>query len=229
MTIPQHIAIIPDGNRRWAKAKGLLSFEGHKQATEKTIPELLEKAAELGVKYITFWALSTENLTKREKDEVNGLFTLGKMFLKKRLDDLHKNGVRVKCIGNLPGLPEDIQETIKKAIETTKYNTKITFIIAINYGGRDEIMRAMQKVMNMRFLAGSVNKENFFQFLDTNGTPDPDLIIRTGGEQRLSGFMLWQCEYSEFYFSDLLFPDFNGKELEKAVDEFSARQRRFGK
>ncbi len=229
MSIPKHVAIIPDGNRRWAKSKNIPALEGHKTAFEKTLPALLEKADQLGVEFFTFWALSTENFIKRNKMEIEGLLSLGKFFYSHKLDELKRNGVKIKFIGDINILPEDTQAIIKKTTEETKKNSNITFIIAVNYGGRDELMRAMQKVVNMNYLSKSVNKENFGQFLDTNGVPDPDLIIRTGGEMRLSGFMPWQTIYSELYFTDILFPDFNQEELEKAVTEFSNRQRRFGK
>jgi len=229
MNIPKHIAVIPDGNRRWANRNHLLPIMGHKKAFEETLPDLLEKAQELGIKYFTFWALSTENLVKRSPKEVEALFTLGRNFYGKKLQELKEKGVQIRFIGNIPDLPADIQKIIKDATEETKNNTKITFIIAINYGGKDEVMRALQKVISMNYLAKSVNKENFDQFLDTNGIPDPDLIIRTGGEKRLSGFMMWQSTYSEFYFSDLFFPDFTPEELERALEYFNDVKRNFGK
>ena len=226
---PKHIAIIPDGNRRWAKNKGLPTFEGHREAVDKTIPELLEKAAELGVEYITFWALSTENFKKRGEDEIQGIFSLGKLFFKNRMKKFHDNGVCVKFIGDLKNVPTDIQEIIENSTEQTKENTKITFIIAVNYGGRDEIVRAVKKIMQLNNANTIITKDNFGQFLDTKDIPDPDIIIRTGGEKRLSGFMLWQNDYSEIYFSDLFFPDFKKEELEKAVIDFQSRDRRYGK
>lgn len=220
--MPRHIAIIPDGNRRWAKEKGLPTFEGHRIAAEKTFPDLIEKLAHLGVNYFTFWALSTENIAKRSSRELNKLFNLMRYFLKNKLAEFKKKGVRLKIIGNIQPLPKDIRKNISKAVVETEDNEKITLILALNYGGKDEIIRAIKKVQ-------SLNKENFSNFLDTNGIPDPDLIIRTGGEKRLSGFMLWQSEYSELYFTDTYFPDFTPEELEKAINDYSLRQRRFGK
>jgi undecaprenyl diphosphate synthase len=173
--------------------------------------------------------MSTENRLKRSVSEVEGLFSLGKLFYAKRLNEFVKRGIRLQFIGDTAQLSPEIRSIMKDSAEKTKNNTKITLVIALNYGGRDEVIRALQKVNAMNFLAKSVNKDNFGQFLDTNGIPDPDLIIRTGGEKRLSGFMLWQSEYSELYFSDLFFPDFSPKELEKAVDEFNNRKRNFGK
>lgn len=225
----RHIAIIPDGNRRWAKQKGLPAVSGHKTAFEETLPSLVEKAANIGVKYFTFWALSTENLVKRSKNEIDALFTLGKLFYKKRLTEFKQKGIRILFIGDTYSLPKDIQEIIRNTVETTKNGETITLIIAINYGGRDELIRALQKVVSINHLASSVNKNNFEQFLDTKGIPDPDLIIRTGGEKRLSGFMPWQSIYSELYFTDLFFPDFSPEELEKAVVNFAERKRNFGK
>ena len=230
MDIPlKHVAIIPDGNRRWAKQRGMPTLEGHRAAFEETLPALLEKAEDLGIKYFTFWALSTENLVKREKSEISGLFSLGKIFYAKKLKELKEKGLRIKFIGDTQSLSPDIQEIIRSSTEQTKDNTNLTLIIAINYGGRDELMRAMQKVSSMNYLRESVNKDNFEQFLDTAGIPDPDLIIRTGGEKRMSGLYPWQSVYSELYFSDLFFPDFNGTELEKAMEEYHGRKRNFGK
>lgn len=225
--IPTHIAIIPDGNRRWAASKGLPSFEGHRVGADKTLPALIEKAGELGIKYFTFWALSTENLVKRSPDEVSNLYKLIRFFVQVKLNDIHKKGARIKMIGNLHTLPDDIQKGITQAVEKTKDNTKITVIFAVNYGGRDEMIRAIKKINSSEI--DTVNKNNFGGYLDTADIPDPDLIIRTGGEKRLSGFMLWQSEYSEMDFADEFFPDFSPARLEKCVNDFSQRQRRFGK
>lgn len=227
MKIPTHIAIIPDGNRRWAKSKGLPSFEGHRTAADNVLPALMEKAGELGVKYFTFWALSTENLIKRSPEEVNNLLKLIRFFVKVKLNDMHKKGAQIRMMGNLHTLPEDIQKDIANAIEKTKNNQKIIATFAVNYGGRDEIIRAIKKIPDTEIQ--SIDKSNFGSYLDTANIPDPDLIIRTGGEKRLSGFMLWQSEYSEFDFLDIFFPDFSPQILEKCVEDYSQRQRRFGK
>jgi len=218
---PRHIAIIPDGNRRWAKKKGLPSFEGHRFAAENTLTELIEKVGQLEIEYFTFWALSTENLIKRKGQELTNLFNLIRVFLKQKLPQFKKKGVRLKFIGNLNALPEDIQQGIKKGVDATKTNSKTTLIVGLNYGGRDEILRAVKKLPDQNRRTKILNKDDFNKYLDTKDIPDPDLIIRTGGEKRLSGFMLWQSEYSELYFSDKMFPDFNGLELEKAVQEYS--------
>jgi len=229
---PKHIAIIPDGNRRWARKQNLPVFEGHRFAAEKTLPKLIKKLQGLGIKYSTFWALSTENLIKRTKDEIKALMRLLRYFLKNKTGELHRQGIKIRIIGNREGLPFDIQEQIRKTEELTKNNQGMTIIFAINYGGRDEIIRAVDKWRkNSKFQIpnSKLKKEDLEKFLDTAGIPDPDLIIRTGGEKRLSGFMLWQSEYSELYFSDVFFPDFSEKELEKAIKDFALRKRRFGK
>ena len=227
--IPKHIAIIPDGNRRWAKMRGLPTFEGHRAAAEKTLPSLIEKAAQLGVKYFTFWALSSENISKRTKQEIKHLLYLIRYAINKQINEFKKKDVRLQVIGDLDKLPQDIQEGIIKAVNETKDNKRIVLILGINYGGRDEIIRAIKKIYNSEFTIQNLTKDNFGEFLDTENIPDPDLIIRTGGEKRLSGFMLWQSEYSELYFSDLYFPDFSQKKLEEAIQDYSLRQRRFGK
>lgn len=220
--LPRHVAIIPDGNRRWARGKGMPTIEGHRYAAQTTFPNLANELARLGIKYFTFWALSTENLTGRSKEELDNLFELIRFFLKNKLKEFKKKETKFKTIGDLTRLPEDLQKEIFKIVEDTKENKKMTVILGLNYGGRDEIIRAIKKGQNL-------TKENFANYLDTVGIPDPDLIIRTGGEKRLSGFMLWQSEYSELYFSDLYFPDFTAKELEKSIKNYLQRQRRFGK
>lgn len=220
--LPKHVAIIPDGNRRWAKERGKPALEGHRYAAQTTLPNLTDELERLGIKYFTFWALSTENLTGRSKEELNNLFDLIRFFLRNKLKEFKKKQVRFKTIGDLTSLPEDLQKKILKITKDTEENKKMTIILGLNYGGRDEIIRAIKKAKNL-------TKENFANYLDTAGIPDPDLIIRTGGEKRLSGFMLWQSEYSELYFTDLFFPDFTAKELEKAIKNYSERQRRFGK
>ncbi|OGK24461.1 di-trans,poly-cis-decaprenylcistransferase [Candidatus Roizmanbacteria bacterium RIFCSPLOWO2_01_FULL_37_12] len=229
MNVPTHIAIIPDGNRRWAKKRGLPTYQGHRFAAEKNLPDLLEKAGNLGVKYFTFWALSTENLEKRTKNEVDRLLNLTRFFLKNKIKEFKKKGVRMTMIGNLKKLPKDIQDLITQSLEQTKNNKKMTVVFALNYGGREEIIRAVKRIQNSEFRIQNLNSDKFCNFLDTKGIPDPDLIIRTGGEKRLSGFLPWQSVYSELYFSDLFFPDFSANELEKAVRDYSLRQRRFGK
>jgi undecaprenyl diphosphate synthase len=222
--LPKHIAIIPDGNRRWAKEKGLPTFEGHRFAAENIFPKLIKEFLRLKIKYFSFWALSTENLLKRSPEEIKKLFNLMEYFLKKKGDELNKKNIKIKVIGDLEKLPTHLQKEIEKIIKKTEKNTMMEVILAINYGGRDEIIRAIKKIKDVK----TISKENFDSYLDTAGIPPPDLIIRTGGEKRLSGFMLWQSEYSELYFTDVYFPDFNPQELEKAINNYLLRQRRFG-
>jgi len=229
MIIPTHIAIIPDGNRRWARKKGLPTLQGHKYAAEKTLPDLLEKASNIGIKYFTFWALSTENLKKRTKNEVQALLSLMKYFLKNKVNEFKKKDIKLMTIGDLKKLPQDIQSLISKSIKETEKNKKMTVIFGINYGGRDEVIRAINKVKSQKSKVKRLTEEQLNKYLDTAGIPDPDMIIRTGGEKRLSGFLPWQSVYSELYFSELFFPDFKARELEKAVEDYSFRQRRFGK
>jgi len=222
--LPKHIAIIPDGNRRWAKKKGLPTFEGHRFAAENTLLKLVDKLLQLKIKYFTFWALSTENLLKRSSKEIKNLFSLMEYFLRQKGEELNKKNIKIKVIGDLEKLPTHLQKEIEKIIKKTEKNTMMEIILAINYGGRDEIVRAIKKIKDVK----AISKENLDHYLDTAGIPPPDLIIRTGGEKRLSGFMLWQSEYSELYFTDVYFPDFNPQELEKAINNYLLRQRRFG-
>lgn len=212
-----------DGNRRWAKEHGLPILEGHRRVADKILEPLIEHAAKRGVKYITFWAFSTENW-QRSAQEVRGIMTIFRHVIKKRWARLHEKGVRVKTIGNLSKFPIDIKNALEDVVEQTKNNTKITAVFALNYGGRDEIIRAINRVDSCQLSA-----ESFSQFLDTSGIPDPELIIRTGGEQRLSGFLLWQSQYSELYFPTWYMPDFTPERLDEAIEEFQKRKRRFGK
>jgi|SRR3989339_371575 len=229
----QHIAIIPDGNRRWAKQKGKPLFEGHRYAADHTIPQLYDTVMELGVSYCTIWALSPENYSKRSKVEIQNLLQLLHLFLYKHIDEMNEKGIRVNIIGNTEVFPEKIQKDLAFALSKTRNNTKLTLTFALNYGGRDEIIRAIHKVQSsIRKLTGKaqhIGKDEFESFLDTADIPDPDLIIRTGGEKRTSGFMLWQAEYAEYAFLDMMFPDFSPKDLRTCVAGFYNRQRRFGK
>jgi undecaprenyl diphosphate synthase len=225
---PSHIAIIPDGNRRWAREKSLAPFEGHRVASEKVLPDLLEQAAENGVKYFTFWALSTENLIRRPKNELQNLFRLLRIFLKQQVKKLKAKGIKLKVIGDITKLPNDIQDLIHNAILDTAKNTKITFIVGLNYGGRDEIFRAMKKMLKDNPKIESIEKDSLDDYLDTGDIPDPDFIIRTGGQKRLSGFLLWQSEYAEFSFVDTYFPDMNKGAFQKCLDDFSNRVRKYG-
>ncbi len=222
--IPQHIAIIMDGNRRWAREHGLPILEGHRRVADKVIEPLIEYAAKRGVKYMTFWAFSTENW-QRSAQEVRGIMAIFRHVIKKRWARLHEKGVRVLVIGDLSKFPQDIQKALDDVVGQTKNNTTITAVFALNYGGRDEIVRAIRKLLSN----SELNEETLASLLDTSGIPDPELIIRTGGEQRLSGFLLWQSEYSELYFPTWYMPDFTPERLDEAIDEFGKRKRRLGR
>ena len=230
--IPKHVAIIMDGNRRWAKKRGLPPIAGHSQAADKTLETLIEHAGELGIKYLTLWAFSTENWG-REETEVTGLMNLFRKALMTKVERFIAKGARLQLIGDMSRFAPDIQEGMRKAIAASEQNTKITVTFALNYGGRDEILRAVSKLLeknsNLEFRIQNLDEQYFSQRLDTAGMPDPELIIRTGGEQRLSGFLLWQAAYSELLFVDTLFPDFGPTELDAAIENYQGRQRRFGK
>jgi len=210
--IPKHIALIMDGNRRWARKKGLSVLEGHK-AGEDRIEPIIDCALEWGIPYLTFWAFSTENWRRSQK-EVTFLLNLYRKDLSKRVDNFHKKNVKINIIGNLSMFPEDIQEKTRQWVDKTKDNKKITVNIALSYGGRDEIIRAINKLPEQ---IDNLTIEQFSNYLDTANQPDPDLLIRTGGEKRLSGFLLWQLEYTELYFTDTLWPDFTVEEFKKAL------------
>lgn len=230
MRVPDHVAIILDGNGRWAKKRFLPRNMGHAQGS-KMVERIIEDAFDMGIKYLTVYAFSTENW-RRPKDEVDALMKLLRDYLKTCIKRANKNNMRVRVIGDVTGLSEDLREKIEQLEEASKGNTGINFTIALNYGSRDEMIRAMKKMAD-DLLAGTLKKEEitedmFAGYLDTKGIPEPDLMIRTSGEQRLSNFMLWQLAYTEFYFTDVLWPDFNKKELKKAVEYYNGRERRFG-
>ena len=231
-TLPKHIAIIMDGNRRWAKQHGLELFRGHEQVANRVVKELVEQCVRRGVSYVTFWAFSTENW-QRDDDEVSWIMQLFRQAFTKNAAELHEAGVRLNMIGDLQKFPNDIQENVRHWLELSKSNTAITVTFALNYGGRDEILRATRQLAKQvgagEVAADGITEEVFAAALDTHDMPDPDLIIRPGGEKRLSGLLPWQSVYSELYFTDVLMPDFNGAELDKALADYAARQRRFGK
>ena len=229
MRVPNHIAIILDGNGRWAKKRGMPRSYGHVKGCEN-LEDICEVAKELGVKYLTVYAFSTENW-KRSKEEVDGLMKLFRNYLKKCIKISQKNNMRVKVIGDVSAFDPDIQESIAKLEHFSKDFTELHFQIALNYGSRDEITRAVNRMLEDQKagkLETPVEEETISNYLDTAGIPDPDLMIRTSGEQRLSNYLLWQLAYAEFYFTDTLWPDFNKKELEKAVEFYQSRDRRFG-
>lgn len=230
MNIPNSVAIILDGNGRWAKSKGLPRKMGHVQGG-KNVEEMLYVADELGIKYFTVYAFSTENW-KRSADEVEALMALLKEYLLSGFRKAAKNNVRIRIIGDKTGLAPDLQKIIAELEEDSKDNTGLNFQIAINYGSRDEIIRMMQKagkdIEDGLLKPEDIDEAYIANHLDTAGIPDPDLLIRTSGEQRLSNFLLWQLAYTEFYFCDCHWPDFNKEELLKAIECYNKRDRRFG-
>ncbi len=230
LKIPAHVAIILDGNGRWAKKRGLPRNMGHAEGC-RTVERTVEDAARLGIRYLTVYGFSTENW-KRDAEEVGALMQLFRYYMKRLLNIAKKNNVRVKMIGERSRFAQDIIDGINRLEEETRDNTGLTFIIAVNYGSRDEIVRAVRKMANDcvqgKLEAEAIGEETVSGYLDTAGIPDPDLLIRTSGEQRLSNYLLWQLAYTEFYFTDVLWPDFNKEELVKAIEKYSRRDRRFG-
>ena len=228
--IPAHVAIILDGNGRWAKEKGMPRNYGHMQGA-KAVEDILVDARDMGIKYLTVYAFSTENWSRPEA-EVSALMTILRNYLKTSIKKSMKNNVRCRVIGERSVLSEDIRKAIEELENATAGNTGLTFTIAINYGSRDEITRAVRKVAK-RVEAGEIKAEDITEKdiadnLDTNFLPDPDLLIRTCNEQRISNYLLWQCAYTEFYFTPVAWPDFNKAELEKAVEAYAGRNRKFG-
>ena len=230
MEIPKHVAIILDGNGRWAKSKGLPRNAGHVQGA-RVVEDMCEITYNMGIQYFTVYAFSTENWS-RPKDEVDALMKLLRNYTVNAKKRANKNNMCVRVIGDKTGLDWDLQESIRDLEESTKNNTGLHFQIAINYGGRDEITRAVRRlsadVAEGKLEADSVTEETLNSYLDTAGLPDPDLLIRTCGEQRISNFLLWQLAYTEFYFCDKAWPDFNKKELERAIESYNTRNRKFG-
>lgn len=228
--IPQHVAIILDGNGRWAKKRFLPRNMGHAQGA-KVVEQICEDAHNLGIKYLTVYAFSTENW-KRPEDEVKALMKLLDKYLKNCLERSKKNNMRVRVIGDISQLSEKLQKQILELEEKSADCTGLTFTVALNYGGRDELIRAMKKMTNDvksgKLDSDDISEEIFSNYLDTKDIPDPDLMIRTSGEQRISNYLLWQLAYTEFYFTDVLWPDFNKKELEKAIAYYGERDRRYG-
>jgi undecaprenyl diphosphate synthase len=247
--ILKHVGIIMDGNRRWARERNLPVFEGHRVGEQKIEP-IIDKAILIGISHLTFWAFSTENWKRNEK-EIHFLLNLFRIVLEKKISIFHEKNVKLNIIGDISKFPKDIRLSTAQWMEKTRNNKKITVNIALNYGGRDEIIRAISKMRSNsnssrhsgihdsvilknsgtesgQFPISNFDNSYFNRFLDTAGQPDPELIIRTGGVKRLSGFMLWQSEYSELYFSDLNWPDFSVPEFEKAIDYYTGCQRRFG-
>lgn len=230
LKIPQHVAIILDGNGRWAKKKGMPRNYGHVQGA-KNVEVICEEAYRMGIQYLTVYAFSTENWN-RPKDEVDALMKLLRNYMKTCLTTAKKNRMCVRVIGDKTGLDEDIRSRIAELEEATKDNDGLHFQIALNYGGRDEIVRAVKKaceqVKDGTLTTEDITAESFGELLDTHGLPEPDLLIRTCNEQRISNFLLWQLAYTEFYFTEVPWPDFTKEELVKAVEAYNHRDRRYG-
>lgn len=230
MNVPNHIAIILDGNGRWAKAKGMPRSYGHVKGCAN-LETICDDMKELGVKYLTVYAFSTENW-KRSREEVEGLMKLFRNYLKKCIKIAERNKMCVRVIGDVTGFDEDIQQKIKELEEFSKDYTELHFQIALNYGSRDEITRGMRRLAqdaaDGKLKPEEIDENVIESYLDTAGIPDPDFLIRTSGEQRLSNYLLWQLAYTEFYFTDVAWPDFDKKELIKAIEMYNQRDRRFG-
>ena len=225
-TIPRHVAIIMDGNGRWAAERGLPRVEGHRAGTEN-IRRIIEGCVELGVKVLTLYAFSTENW-RRPDDEVSGLMEILGEVIDRETAELHANGVRLRHIGNLDGLPPSLQMRVLYAVELTAENTRLTLNVAFNYGGRREIVEAVRRLIQDGLRPEDVDEERFSSYLYTAELPDPDLIIRTAGEMRLSNFLLWQAAYAEYWSTARYWPDFDRDDLVRAVQDFGHRARRFG-
>lgn len=225
--IPTHVAIIMDGNGRWARQRGWPRLAGHRAGVEN-MRRALESAVEFGIQVLTIYAFSTENWGRPE-DEVHGLLNIIDEVLQREVPQLNKNGVRLRHMGSVEGLGERTREAVRRAIELTKANNRITLNVAFNYGGRAEILEAVRRMLRDHVTPDQVNESLFSNYLYSAGLPDPDLIIRTAGEMRLSNFLIWQSAYSEYYTTATLWPDFDKQELYNALLAFSQRQRRFGK
>lgn len=233
MPVPQHIAIIMDGNGRWAQKQGIPRIAGH-NAGMKSLKETVRSCGELGVAYLTVYAFSTENW-KRPEDEVTGIFRIMVHYISKELKELHRENVRVNVIGDWSSIPEDAKKSMLEALETTKNNTGLVFTIALNYGGRRDIVNAVRALAKETEAAGGslaqlqeLDEAVLEKYISTADIPDPDIIIRTGGEMRISNFLLWQCAYSEFLFTEKYWPDFDRAELIRCIEIYNGRHRRYG-
>lgn len=228
--LPRHIAIIMDGNGRWAKKRSLGRIKGHQKGME-SVREVVKNCRELGIQVLTLYAFSVENWN-RPKTEINALMRLLKHYVRSEIKELHRNNIRINCIGNLQNLPEDVQKVVAEAIDKTRDNSGMVLNIALSYGGRDEILHAVAKLVQHAINNGldlaALTEDTFSRELYTAGLPDPDLLIRTSGEMRISNFLLWQMAYTELYVTDVLWPDFKKEDLFKALLDYQKRQRRFG-
>ena len=229
--LPEHVAVIMDGNGRWAKTKGAARIFGHRNAIE-AVRQVIEGAGEIGIKYLTLYAFSTENWG-RPKEEVDALMELLVNTLQKEIARLHKNNVKLKTIGDIAQLPKDCRENLQEATEATKDNTGLTLLIALNYSGRWEILKAVNEMASLVasgvLKPGAIDEQLFSEYLETKDIPDPALLIRTSGEMRISNFLLWQIAYTELYITQKLWPDFRKEDLYEAINEYQKRERRFGK
>jgi undecaprenyl diphosphate synthase len=224
--LPNHIAIIMDGNGRWAQQRGLPRLEGHKAGVE-CLHSVIECLSEYQIKYVTLYGLSTENW-KRPEDEIIGLLQLLEEVIDEETVELHKRGVRLRHLGRLDGLSPPLEQAVTRAVELTKNNTGMTLSFAFNYGGRTEILDAVRRLIAEGIPPQKIDEKLFNSYLYTAALPDVDLVVRSGGELRISNFLVWQTAYSEYYFTEVLWPDFDRKEVEEALLSYSQRQRRFG-
>lgn len=225
--IPRHIAIIMDGNGRWAESRGLSRLDGHRAGTEN-LRRVIRACVDFKIQYLTIYAFSTENWG-RPKEEVDGLMMLLESVIDNELDELHAEGVQIRHVGRLESMPESLQQKVTHAVEKTRDNQHLILNIAWNYGGRDEIVHAVQQIIREGTAADQVTEELIGRHLFTHGCPDPDLVIRTSGEMRLSNFLIWQAAYSELYITPTFWPDFDKEELRQAILTYSQRDRRFGR
>lgn len=225
--LPTHIAVIMDGNGRWAQARGLPRIAGHRAGTEN-LRRVITACVEFGIKYLTIFAFSTENWG-RPQAEVQGLMSILAEVIDKELEELHREGVQLRHIGHLEHLDPNVRQKILHAIDLTKANDRLILNVAFNYGGRDEILCAIRQMITEGVKAEDVNEELFVRYLFTTGVPDPDLIIRTSGEMRISNFLIWQAAYAEWYITPTLWPDFDKEELQQAIRAYGQRDRRFGR
>ena len=225
-SLPTHVAIVPDGNGRWAEKHGLPRLAGHREGVLSML-RMIQYISEYPIKYVTFYGFSTENWT-RPDPEVTGLFKIVEHFIDEQLDKINEKNIKIRHIGRLQGLPDSLQNAIRKAVSLTANNTGMTLGVAWNYGGRAEIVDAIAKYTADPDRPQPLDEKSFTRYLYTGDMPDVDLLIRTGDETRLSNFLLWQAAYSEYYFTDVLWPDFGKKDIEEALLEYSRRNRRFG-
>jgi undecaprenyl diphosphate synthase len=226
--LPKHIAIIMDGNRRWARAHGLSDVKGHEAGSEN-LQNIVNYCRDIGIKNLTVYALSTENWHKRSPAEVKGIFDLLVRIAREKAEEYHQSGIKFFVLGNFQAFPFKVKNAIKKILSLAIVDEKLQFNVALNYGGRDEIITAIKRIITDKIPVNKIDEKLISDYLYTKDQPDPDLVIRPGGEFRLSNFLLWQMSYAELYFTDILWPDFTPRELEKAIYWYQQRDRRMGK